>query len=45
MGCLAPPEEIVGRPGMFEKVIAGADGKEPNVAPGPNRMELLELLA
>jgi hypothetical protein len=45
MGCLATPEEILARPGMFEKVIAGADGKEPTPLPGPSRQELLEIVA
>jgi hypothetical protein len=45
MGCLATPEELLARPGMFEKVIAAADGKEPFVPPGPTREELLALLA
>jgi len=45
MGCLSTPEEVLSRPGMFEKVIAVADGKEPMAMPGPNREELLQLIA
>jgi 2-polyprenyl-6-methoxyphenol hydroxylase-like FAD-dependent oxidoreductase len=44
-GCLATPEEILSRPGMFEKVIAAADGRELGEAPHPSRAELLELLS
>jgi hypothetical protein len=43
-GCLATPEEILSRPGMFEKVIAAADGQEHTKVPHPSRAELLELL-
>jgi len=44
MGCLATPEELLARPGMFEKVIAASAGREPTRFPGPNRQELLELV-
>jgi hypothetical protein len=45
MGCLSTPEEVLQQPGMFEKVIAAADGHEQILPPGPSRSELLELLA
>jgi 2-polyprenyl-6-methoxyphenol hydroxylase-like FAD-dependent oxidoreductase len=45
MGCLTTPEELLGRPGMFEKVISVADGKELMAMPGPSREELLALIA
>lgn len=46
MGCLVTPEEVVSRPGAFEKMIAAAEGKPPMLAPtGPKRAELLELIA
>ncbi len=45
MACLTPPEEVLGRPGLFEKAIAAADGKEPTKLPGPTRQELLELVS
>jgi hypothetical protein len=45
MACLTTPEEILARPGMFEKVISVAEGKEPMAMPGPNREELLQLIA
>ncbi len=44
MGCLATPEEIFSRPGMFEKLISASEGREPLVLPGPTREELLELV-
>jgi 2-polyprenyl-6-methoxyphenol hydroxylase-like FAD-dependent oxidoreductase len=45
MGCLKTPQEVFSMPGMFEKFIAVADGREPPVAPGPSREELLALIA
>jgi 2-polyprenyl-6-methoxyphenol hydroxylase-like FAD-dependent oxidoreductase len=42
--CLSTPEEVLGRPGLFEKVIAVADGKEPMTFPAPTREELLQLI-
>jgi 2-polyprenyl-6-methoxyphenol hydroxylase-like FAD-dependent oxidoreductase len=45
MGCLATPEEVLSKPGMFEKLIAASDGREPPVVPGPSREELLALIA
>ena len=44
MGCLTTPEELLARPGMFEKLIAASEGREPFVLPGPTREELLELV-
>jgi len=43
LGCLALPQEVFARPGMWEKVQATAG--EPVRFPGPNREELLALLA
>ena len=44
--CLSTPEEVMGRPGLFEKVLAAADGggsvEDP---PGPTREQLLEICA
>lgn len=45
MGCLSTPEEVLSRPGMFEKMLAAAEGKDVFESPGPTRAELLELLA
>jgi 2-polyprenyl-6-methoxyphenol hydroxylase-like FAD-dependent oxidoreductase len=45
MACLTPPEELFARPGLFEKAMAAADGKEPTTLPGPTRQELLELVS
>jgi 2-polyprenyl-6-methoxyphenol hydroxylase-like FAD-dependent oxidoreductase len=42
--CLAPPEEVLARPGMAERLAAHA-GEPPPVSPGPDRAQLLELLA
>ncbi|MGR6965445.1 NAD(P)/FAD-dependent oxidoreductase [Geodermatophilus sp. URMC 61] len=42
--CLALPEEVLARPGMAELVAAHA-GEPPPVPPGPDRAQLLELLA
>jgi 2-polyprenyl-6-methoxyphenol hydroxylase-like FAD-dependent oxidoreductase len=44
VGCLALPQEVFARPGMWEKVEA-ATPEEPFVTPGPNREELMALLA
>jgi hypothetical protein len=43
VGCLALPQEVFARPGLWEKVKAAA--REPLALPGPSRKELLELLA
>jgi 2-polyprenyl-6-methoxyphenol hydroxylase-like FAD-dependent oxidoreductase len=42
--CLALPEEVLARPGMAERLAAHA-GEPPPVSPGPDRAQLLELLA
>ena len=44
VGCLALPQEVFARPGLWDKVVAAAPD-EPMVMPGPNREELLALLA
>ncbi len=41
----ALPDEVIGRPGMIEHVLSLADKVSTNPLPGPNRAELLELLA
>ena len=41
--CLALPQEVFARPGMWERVEAAAT--EPFPFPGPSRAELLALLA
>jgi hypothetical protein len=43
VGCLALPEEVFARPGLWDKVVATAG--EPIAIPGPSREELLRLLA
>jgi flavin-dependent dehydrogenase len=44
IGCLATPQEVFSRPGLWEKVEA-AQPDEPVPTPGPSREELLALLA
>ncbi|HLM17759.1 MAG TPA: FAD-dependent oxidoreductase [Acidimicrobiia bacterium] len=44
LGCLALPDEVFSRPGMWDKVLAAAPD-EPIAPPGPTREELLALLA
>jgi len=43
VGCLALPQEVFARPGLWQKVQAAAG--EPMVLPGPSREQLLALLA
>jgi 2-polyprenyl-6-methoxyphenol hydroxylase-like FAD-dependent oxidoreductase len=43
MSCLALPAEVLGRPGIREK-IAACVGLEPPQTPGPSRAELLSLM-
>ena len=42
VGCLALPQEVFARPGMWDRVVASAG--EPLVIPGPSREELLSLV-
>jgi 2-polyprenyl-6-methoxyphenol hydroxylase-like FAD-dependent oxidoreductase len=44
LGCLALPQEVFARPGLWDKVEAAAPA-EPFAIPGPNREQLLALLA
>ena len=44
ISCLAFPQEVLARPGFMERVDAHQD-KQPSGAPGPDRKELLALLA
>jgi flavin-dependent dehydrogenase len=44
VGCLALPDEVFSRPGMWDKVLAAAPA-ERIAMPGPTRDELLSLLA
>jgi 2-polyprenyl-6-methoxyphenol hydroxylase-like FAD-dependent oxidoreductase len=44
VGCLALPQDVFARPGLWEKVVAACP-PEPFVTPGPTRDELLALLA
>jgi hypothetical protein len=40
---LAPPEEVLARPGLTDRIMAAA-GRDVQV-PGPSRAELLKMLA
>jgi len=42
--CLVHPAEALGRPGMMDKILAAAAGREPLPTRGPTREELLALL-
>jgi 2-polyprenyl-6-methoxyphenol hydroxylase-like FAD-dependent oxidoreductase len=42
--CMAQPQEVLERPGMAERLAAHA-GEPPPVTPGPDRAQLLQLLA
>ena len=44
VGCLALPDEVFSRPGMWDKVLAAVPA-ERTPMPGPTRDELLALLA
>ena len=43
--CLALPEEVLGRPGVFERVIELGSGWRDEQLPGPSREELVALVA
>ena len=42
---LAPPQEIMTRPGLAAKIAAAAGGRDPWAAPGPSRGEVLQMLS
>jgi len=44
-GVLAVPEEVLGRPGIFERVIELGSGWRDEQLPGPDRDELVALVA
>ncbi len=43
--CLALPDEIFARPGLRERIAEVVKDKQPMSLPGPDRQQLLELLA
>jgi hypothetical protein len=43
--CLTPLTETFAQPGVAERILELADGREPMAIPGPDREELLALLA
>lgn len=45
MACISTPQEVVGGEGMFEKMVAASEGREPFKAAGPTREELLAICA
>ena len=44
-GVLAVPEEVLGRPGVFERVVELGSGWRDEQLPGPDRAELIALVA
>jgi len=44
VGCLTLPDEVIGRDGVFERVLDVALSTPPYSSPGPTRTELEELL-
>ncbi len=44
VGCLSLPDEVIARPGVFERVLDVAGSTPPYTSPGPTRPELEELL-
>src|SRR5579864_5619058 len=45
LSALTLPQEIMARPGMLEKVMAAAEGREPPETPGPSREQTLKILS
>jgi 2-polyprenyl-6-methoxyphenol hydroxylase-like FAD-dependent oxidoreductase len=45
LACLALPAEVMSRPGVFERVLELALDPQPSAPYGPDRRQLLELLA
>lgn len=43
--CQTLPEEVFSRPGLLEKALAVAEGKDAFELPGPSREQLLELVS
>jgi 2-polyprenyl-6-methoxyphenol hydroxylase-like FAD-dependent oxidoreductase len=44
VGCLSLPDEVMARPGAFERVLDVAMSTPPHSSPGPTRKQLEELL-
>ncbi|CAN5162530.1 FAD-dependent oxidoreductase [soil metagenome] len=42
---LTPPREVLSRPGLAERILSVADGRDGSPAPGPTRAEALALIA
>ncbi|HEX6453139.1 MAG TPA: FAD-dependent oxidoreductase [Trebonia sp.] len=42
---LALPQEVLARPGLTDRIMAAADGRDALTLPGPSRADLLKMLA
>ena len=45
LSCFSLPDEVIGREGVFERVLDVALSNPPHASPGPSRAELEEILA
>lgn len=45
MGCMALPDEVLARAGVFDHIVGLADHITPEPLPGPDRDQLLELVS
>jgi hypothetical protein len=45
IGVIKLPQEVFSRRGLADKIIAIAQSAPPQLAPGPSREELLQLVA
>jgi 2-polyprenyl-6-methoxyphenol hydroxylase-like FAD-dependent oxidoreductase len=45
LSALTLPQHVMARPGMYERVIAAAEGRETPETPGPNREQMLKILS
>jgi hypothetical protein len=42
---LTPPQQVMTRPGLTDRIIRVADGRQPVTPPGPSRDHVLRMLA
>lgn len=45
IGVIKPPQEVVSRPGLVDRIMPIAQSEPPLQVPGPTRQELLEMVA
>jgi 2-polyprenyl-6-methoxyphenol hydroxylase-like FAD-dependent oxidoreductase len=45
IGVLALPQQVLARPGMTDRIMTVAEGRDPLPVPGPTREEVLDLMA